>query len=148
MTENPINTSHLLCHEMKSVWRQRILRESYCSDLVLWSIHHIAAIVFTLCLNLHEPGAAKHGAAIFGERSAGEKRRDTATLNLILGTKQDCKIIGFLLFNMSEKRLFDIIDTLLTVSFKTQALGQSQPANPSNPHRQMDRVAKSCAQFR
>ena len=116
----------------------------YCSDFVLWSIHHIAAIIFTLCLDLHEPDAAKHGAAIFGQRSTGEIWRDTATLNLIFRTRQDCKIIRFLFFNKSEKRLFDIIDSVSSnqsVSYNTQALGQSQQTNLSNPLRQTDRVA-------
>ena len=42
----------------------------------------------------------------------------------------------------------DTVSSNHIVRCKTISLGQSQYANPSNPDRQMDRVAKSCAQSR
>ena len=116
MTETPINTA-CFDMEMNSVRRFRTMRKFHCTALTCPVVYGIAAIVFAPCLYLQNPvrQSTVRLSTVFirWERHRG----DTASLNLMFWINQNCEIIRLILFNRSEKDIYDTFAHLPTVPF-------------------------------
>ena len=122
MTETPINTA-CFDMEMNSIRWFRTLRKFHCTALTCPVVYGIAAIVFAMCLYLQNPvrQSTVRLSTVFiqWERHQG----DTASLNLIFWINQNCEIIKLIIFNRSEKDIYDTFDTVSSnqsVSFKAR----------------------------